>query len=316
MPPRPPRATAPSAGPRAAVDQPSAAAWLVLGVLLLFSIAAPLNQGKVPPIMPLLMQAWQLSVGRAGLLMSVYAITGLILALPAGFILQRAGNRVTGLLAGGSIVLGGLLGALSASVPALLAGRVVEGIGTSFMAVLAPAIVAQWFASSRRGTALGIWAVWVPVGSASMMLLAPPLAAWAGWRGVWWFGCAYAGLVTLLYLAAMGRAPAPAADRAASPTAVPLGPPAPARVLRSGPIWLLGLTFGLFCWPAQARGHTCRPSWSACTACRSSRLRCWPRWGRCSRSSPYRRAGCCRTASARANGRTCSAWAWLRCCCH
>ncbi len=65
-------------------------AWLILAVLLLFSIAAPLNQFKVPPIMPVLMDVLGLSVSSAGLLMSVFAITGLFLALPAGLIFQQA----------------------------------------------------------------------------------------------------------------------------------------------------------------------------------------------------------------------------------
>ena len=70
--------------------------------------------------------------------MSVYAITGVLLALPSGLIFQKSGYRVTGLLAGGSIVLGSGLGALSHGVGMLLASRVIEGAGTSFMAVLAP----------------------------------------------------------------------------------------------------------------------------------------------------------------------------------
>ena len=87
-------------------------AWLILAVLLLFSIAAPLNQSKVPPILPILMEAWGLPVGRAGLLMSLYAITGLLLALPAGFIFHRVGYRWAGVVAGGSIAVGVALGAL------------------------------------------------------------------------------------------------------------------------------------------------------------------------------------------------------------
>ncbi len=79
-------------------------AWLILAVLLLFSIAAPLNQSKVPPILPILMEAWGLPVGQAGLLMSLFAVTGLVLALPAGFIFRarglsldrRAGRRRAG----------------------------------------------------------------------------------------------------------------------------------------------------------------------------------------------------------------------------
>ena len=220
-----------------------ATAWLILAVLLLFSIAAPLNQFKVPPVMPILMDALGLSVSRAGLLMSAYAVTGLILALPAGLIYQKAGARVTGLLAGGSILLGAALGALSHSVGALLASRAIEGVGTSFMAVLAPATIARWFTARQRGTAMGIWAIWVPAGRTAILLLAPRLAQASDWRAVWWLGAAYALGVTLLYLAFVRPSPASAA--------APGGPPpAPtvtsAQVLRNRDIWLLAAVFAAF----------------------------------------------------------------------
>ena len=63
-------------------------AWFILFVLLTASVAAPLNQFKAPPVMPYLMETFELSVGTAGLLMSLFAATGLILALPAGFIFR------------------------------------------------------------------------------------------------------------------------------------------------------------------------------------------------------------------------------------
>jgi MFS family permease len=181
--------------------------------------------------------------------MSVYAITGLILALPSGFIFQRAGYRVTGLIAGGSIVIGAVLGATSTDMGRLLVSRVVEGAGTSFMAVLAPAIIAQWFVMQRRGTAMGIWSAWVPVGSAVMLLLAPGIAAATGWRGVWWFGAAYAALVTVLYLvvvkpAPLARSAAPGGADAAPGTdsaAEAADPP-----LRNRNIWLLSAAFAFF----------------------------------------------------------------------
>ena len=40
------------------------------------------------------------AASSAGLLMSVYAVTGMILALLSALIYQKAGYRVTGLLAG------------------------------------------------------------------------------------------------------------------------------------------------------------------------------------------------------------------------
>jgi len=226
-------------------------AWLILAVLLLFSIAAPLNQFKVPPIMPVLMEALGLSVGGAGLIMSVYAVTGLILALPAGLIFQRAGYRVTGILAGGSIVIGASLGALSAGTGGLLISRVIEGIGTGFMAVLAPAIIAQWFVARRRGTAMGIWATWVPVGTAAMLLVGPALAQAAGWRAVWWFGAGYALVVTALYLAFVRPAPI----RTAKPSVAEPGlGVTSAQVLHNRTIWLLAAAFGAFCMAAVGLG--------------------------------------------------------------
>jgi len=224
-----------------------AAAWLILVVLLLFSIAAPLNQFKIPPIMPILMGALGQSVTGAGLLMSVYAVTGLILALPSGFVFQKAGYRVTGILAGGSIVLGAVLGALSKGMGGLLASRVIEGIGTCFMAVLAPAIIAQWFAAQRRGTAMGIWSAWVPVGSTAMMLIAPALAQSAGWRSVWWLGAGYALVVTALYLGFVKPAPATGAAQPAEAAGAASGRSVtPAQVLRDRNIWLLAAAFGAF----------------------------------------------------------------------
>jgi fucose permease len=65
----------------------------------LASVAAPLNQSKVPPLMPVLMEAFQLNLSQAGMLMSFFALTGLILALPAGIAMQKLGTKVAGLVA-------------------------------------------------------------------------------------------------------------------------------------------------------------------------------------------------------------------------
>lgn len=225
-----------------------AAAWLTLVLLLLFSVAAPLNQFKIPPIMSVIMDALGISVSSAGLLMSVFAITGLILALPSGLILQRTGFKVTGLLAGGSIILGAVLGALSRDMNVLLLSRVIEGIGTCLVAVLAPAIIARWFGVERRGAAMGVWSAWVPLGSIIMLIVAPALAQASGWRSVWWAGAAYAAVTTALYLLFVRPAPAstalPATEEAPS-----AGAPADGglgRVLRNRNIWLLSATFAAF----------------------------------------------------------------------
>jgi MFS family permease len=221
------------------------AAWIVLAMLLFFSVAAPLNQFKVPPVMPILMTAFQLSAERAGWLMSVFAVTGLALALPAGFIFQKLGFRITGLLAVGAVLAGAVAGALSANVGALLAARVVEGVGMSLTAVVAPAVIAMWFKAEERGTPMGIWATWVPLGSSIMLVVAPLLAGASSWPRVWWFGAAWAAAGAVLYFAFVRQAPPRADGTGAAPTTAATTADL-RRVLRNRDLWLLALEFGCF----------------------------------------------------------------------
>lgn len=220
--------------------------WFILVIVLLTSVAAPLNQFKVPPILPLLMEAFSQSAGRAGLLMSVFAITGLILAIPAGFIFQRLGYRITGAIAILSIILGAALGAFSRDVGTMLASRFIEGAGMGFMTVLAPAIIAMWFPTDQRGKAMGIWATWVPLGSTVMFLLAPLLAGHWNWQAVWWFGCFYGLFVGLLYYLFLPPPPGPLLNKATPAPPRPLTGRELRGVLRNRDLWLISILFGCF----------------------------------------------------------------------
>ncbi len=217
-------------------------AWIILFAVFIASVAAPLNQSKVPPLMPVLMDAFDITLSQAGLLMSVFSITGLVLALPAGFIMQRFGPKVTGLAAVGSLVVGAGLGAVANSMALLLTSRVVEGVGMGLIAVVAPAVIAMWFPRQKQGIPMGIWATWVPVGSVLMLLLAPRLSDTLGWQSVWWFGAAFA-LVALLFFGFLLRLP-PALEEAT----LEVQPPVPGfgQALANRDIWLIALAFGCF----------------------------------------------------------------------
>jgi predicted MFS family arabinose efflux permease len=113
---------------------------LILFIVLLASVTASMSQFKVPPVLPQLMKAFSESPGSAGLFMSVFAVAGLFMAIPAGLILQQWGTAATGLTAIFCLVLGAGMGALSKGMGIMLASRFIEGAGMSFMAVLAPEI--------------------------------------------------------------------------------------------------------------------------------------------------------------------------------
>jgi MFS family permease len=222
------------------------APWFILIIVLLASMAAPLNQFKVPPVMSLLMEAFGASGAQAGLLMSLFAITGLLLAIPAGFIFQKLGYRLTGMIAILSLVIGAGWGAFSRGFDTMLASRFVEGTGMSLMSVVAPAVIALWFSPETRGKAMGVWAVWVPLGSTIMFLLAPALAGRWNWPGVWWFGCFYAVLVGFLYLLFLKSNPGQPSEPKGKDPSSNLRNQGLARVLSNRDLWLISLLFACF----------------------------------------------------------------------
>jgi predicted MFS family arabinose efflux permease len=216
-------------------------AWVILAVVYFASVVAPFNQFKIPPIMPVLMSAFQLNLTQAGALMSILAVIGLVLALPAGIILQRLGSKVTILIALSFMAAGAALGALAQSYGLLMFSRVIEGAGMGLIGVAAPATIAMWFPPSQRGTPMGIWATWVPVGSVAIYNLSPQLASTLGWAAVWWLGVGFA-LIMIIFSGLLLRLPPALPQQSAS------GPQKLAlrEALANRNIWLLSVQFACF----------------------------------------------------------------------
>jgi predicted MFS family arabinose efflux permease len=213
-------------------------AWVILAVVYFASVVAPFNQFKIPPVMPVLMQSFQIDLTQAGLLMSIIAMLGLVLALPTGIILQRLGTKTTLLIALALMALGAGFGALSSSFAILLGSRVVEGLGMGLMGVAAPATIAKWFPPERQGTPMGIWATWVPIGSVAIYNLAPAMTAALGLPSIWWMGAGFAVLMMVLCGWLIIRAPDQSQARGQPGVAPDLR-----KALANRDIWLLALEF-------------------------------------------------------------------------
>jgi MFS family permease len=216
-------------------------AWVILVVVFLASIAAPFNQAKVPPLIPVLMDAFQLSLGQAGLLMSVFALTGLFLAFPAAIFLEKLGPKILGTIALGCLVIGAGFGALSSSLSMLLVSRVIEGSGMGLLAVVAPAAIAMWFPPEKRGIPMGIWATWMPVGTILIYVIAPPLVSSTGWQSVWWLGTGFAAIIMVVY-GLLVRMPPSMEKTDLNHTEGSIIQ----NALTNKMIWLLGVEFGCF----------------------------------------------------------------------
>lgn len=165
--------------------------------LILFGVAlasfAAYQQFKLPPALPLLLEAYHYPKVLAGSFMAVYALMGLLLSLPLGRVIERDGPKRPILAALLLFALGSLLALLWPQSGALvLAGRALEGAGFAVCAICGP-VLAQGGASRRHlPLVFGLVALWIPLGQIGATLAAPlAFAAW-GWQPLWWLailGC-------------------------------------------------------------------------------------------------------------------------------
>jgi MFS family permease len=207
----------------------------------LAGIAIALNQSKVPPVMQALLQDLHMDTATGGWLMSAFAVAGIVLGIPAAFVLAKLGPKISGLIAIGCTLAGSIIGALATGPAILLGGRAIEGIGLGLIAVIAPAVISMWFPPEKRGTPMGVWASWVPVGSFIILNMASPLVRGFGWQGVWWFGTLFALIAFVIYAVTVSAPPLETASDRSREADGSFG-----RMLLNPASWLLALVFATF----------------------------------------------------------------------
>jgi len=233
-------------GKEAAVKTP-AYAWVVLFALYMATLASPLNLFKLPPVMTIIMEKFNLTGTQSGDLMSIFSIMGFVLAIPAGYILKKFGIKLTGLVSVGAVAIGSALGAVATTARMLFFGRFIEGVGMGLIMVAAPLAISLWFPAQKRALATGIWASSVGVGNVATLVFAPSLAVAHGWQAVWWAGAGFAAAAFILFaiLFRLPRteekyeAPAPAA-------ATQEKPPSLLKGMANRSFWMISIAFGCY----------------------------------------------------------------------
>ena len=109
----------------------------------------------------------------------VIAITSLL--LPAGRIAQMRGAKRLYLLGFMVFTLGSLLAGLAPNIGALIAFRVIQGVGGSIVQALGPALVVDAFPPSQRGKAIGFILSAVSIGLVSGPVLGGVILGSLGW---------------------------------------------------------------------------------------------------------------------------------------
>ena len=210
-------------------------------VVVLAGISAALHIGKLPPALPVLREALDISLVQAGFLLSLVQLAGMTLGLAIGAAADGWGPRRT-MLVGLSILSGASFGGgFVRSAEALLALRALEGVGFLLASLPAPGLIRRLVEPARLSRMLGLWGAYMPFGTATALLLGPAFMAAAGWPGWWWLLGGFSALMAVLLLNAV---PAAADARAAAVPAASRG-----RILRTlrapGP-WLASLAFAVY----------------------------------------------------------------------
>jgi MFS family permease len=214
-------------------------AWRPIIILIVAGVVAAFHVGKAAIAVPILRQDLNLSLFIASIIVSAFATLGATSGLAAGVVVSRLPRRAT-IIAGLLVIgCGSALGAASPNWPILLVTRIIEGCGFLAVVIATPSLIRSLATPSNRALALACWGVYVPAGTAIMMLAGPAVSAY-GWRALWLLNA----ITALLYAAVVLLFVRPDADVAVAERSSSLAN-LRALIAAPGPV-LAALAFGTY----------------------------------------------------------------------
>ena len=189
----------------------------------------------VPVLAPALRDAYGLTLGQVGVVLTSFWVGATVTFLPWGLLADRVGERwvlVTGLAVCGAAA--AALAFASSLVALLLLLALGGGAGVSVNSASGRAVM-QWFAAGERGLAFGVRQTAIPLGGVVAALAVPPLERAGGLEAAFLFLaglCAAGALAGALVLR----------ERAREPTEAPAVP----WTMRDRRLWTLSLASGLY----------------------------------------------------------------------
>lgn len=203
-------------------------------------VCAAIHVGKLPPALPALREALDISLVQAGFLISLVQLAGMGLGLAVGLAADGLGLRrvmVSGLVL---VSMASLAGGWATQVPVLLALRGIEGLGFLMTVTTGPSLVRRHVPPAQLDARLGGWGAHMPLGTALALLAGPPWIAALGWPSWWWLN---ASLSVALALAVWFGLPADATPAARM---TPDWPQRLGQTLRARGPWLLAMAFAVY----------------------------------------------------------------------
>ncbi len=158
----------------------------VLALLLAVNILNYVDRQILYALLPLISADLRLTDAQAGSLASAFMVVYMLAAPPIAWLADARGRRPW--IAGGVALWSAATGAaaLAAGYASLFASRAAVGVGEACYGAISPSFVAERFPPDKRGRALALFSMAIPVGSA-LGYAGGGLAGEAfGWRRAFW----------------------------------------------------------------------------------------------------------------------------------
>ena len=208
---------------------------IILAVLFTARISVAVAFQTIAAILPFLVVDLELTYTQAGTLIGLFMLPGVALAIPAGRLAARFGDKpvvLCGLLA---MTFGSLVVAQATSFGGAAAGRVICGSGAIILNVLLAKMTTDWFAGREIATAMGFLVSSWPVGLAVAMVAFGWWVTIAGWPAILYAAACVSALGLVLIAIAYSRPPGAATPSGGAQFRI--GPRSLALAALAGAVW-------------------------------------------------------------------------------
>jgi MFS transporter, ACDE family, multidrug resistance protein len=141
-----------------------------------------LSNTLVTPVIPDILDEFDLSGDRAGLLVATGSLAGIVVAPVAGLLADRFGRRIVLTISLGIFGVFGGLAAISPTFELLLLARFLQGVGSAALINLAVVLIGDHWVGSDRTRLIGRNSAVLTVGLVSMPLLSGAITEVTNWR--------------------------------------------------------------------------------------------------------------------------------------
>jgi len=161
----------------------------------------------IAPLSPLLLDDLALGRAQLGLFLPAIYLGGVVMSLPAGWLTDRLGARLT--LSAGQCLTALMVGlaAWSPGLPTMLPLFCLAGLGWAVINPATGKAILERFPASERGLAMGVKQTGLTLGGVAASITMPALALAHGWRAALSVAAAASLVSAAAVLAGLGRRP-------------------------------------------------------------------------------------------------------------